>query len=127
MNRLHIFHINVDNETFSHSLIIANNFSSSCDLIYFPRFLHSSPPIIEQIVNNDLYPTLSPLKLLCVVCRPLSPPRVTPGQDHCLLKPAITPVNAALLPHIVHITLLETYQILFLLLFIGPQLSNLTP
>ena len=39
----------------------------------------------------------------------VTPSVVTPGQDYRPLEPAATPVNAALLPPLVHMSLLETY------------------
>ena len=39
----------------------------------------------------------------------VTPPVVTPGQDYCPLEPTATPINAAVLPPLVHISPLETY------------------
>ena len=39
----------------------------------------------------------------------VTPSVVTPGQDYCPLEPAATPVNAALLSPLVHMSMLETY------------------
>ena len=38
----------------------------------------------------------------------VTPLVVTPGQDYCQLEPVATPVNAAVLPLLVHIRPLET-------------------